>query len=390
MQAETALLEGEWTEVCGTSPPRYCRLTRTAILLYRDVHSAESVESLPLVRIIQASAVSLDGFQCLSLELPDGIRQFAVGDSVDQWIAIIRHPVSLHDFTILRELGHGHSSTVYLARDFNSNEFAIRTVRKSTIHKERQAQSIAMELRVYRQTHRWLPELHFFIETDDSFSFVMEYLSGGTLQDLIDGRERLPDRQMQLLLAEIIDAVEQLHQIGVVHRDLKPENIMFDSKGHIKLIDFEFALFIDNLRDDEPVCGTWAFLPPEVLLANQVTFANDWWAVGMIAYQATFGALPFFHDNPSRLRKLVVTSEPRFPRSPPTKVESLIRGLLVKSPLARIGSPDHEIRTHEYFDGFHWENLRSDGEDFTIIDTDRRTFESARVRSGTEWGGGVL
>lgn len=134
---------------------------------------------------------------------------------------------------------------------------------------------------------------------------------------------------------------------------------MFDSNGHIRLIDFEFALFAADATPDNPVCGTWGFLAPEVLEGNHIAFANDWWAVGVIAYVAKFGYFPFYSENRTRLRKIVIESEVRIPKSTPAQLADLIRGLLRKNPDTRIGAPENNPIDHRYFDGVDWEHLDS-------------------------------
>jgi serine/threonine protein kinase len=278
-------------------------------------------------------------------------------------------PISIHDFTLIREIGHGSCATVYLARDFNGNMVAIRKFTKRLDDKQTiQHERVQTELNVFRVAHGcWIPDLYYFFESETDYYFVMEYLSGGTLNELFHPSEPLPAHQTQFLLAEITAAVSHLHQFGIVHKDLKPENIMIDSKGHIRLIDFEFACFLENLSPDETIRGTWGFLAPEVLDRQAPSFANDWWAVGVIAYKAHFGHLPFDNRNLDRLRRLVMESPPWIPRSTPVKIASLIRGLLAKEPEKRIGSGSNDPMSHEYFEGIDWLALQNEESSFPVV-----------------------
>jgi serine/threonine protein kinase len=201
-------------------------------------------------------------------------------------------------------------------------------------------------------------------------------MSGGTLRSVLEREDKLSDHRLRLLLAELTNAVSHLHRLGIVHRDLKPDNIMFDGNGRIRLIDFDFASFAADATPDDPVCGTWGFLAPEVLEGNHIAFANDWWAVGVIAYIARFGCSPFCSENLTRMRRMVVESEVRIPKSTPAQLTDLIRGLLSKNPNTRIGAPQKNPMEHRYFDGVDWEHLDSAGKGLK---------EDKEVRSAGAW-----
>tara|TARA_B110000305_G_C19191614_1_gene516870 strand:+ start:91 stop:309 length:219 start_codon:yes stop_codon:yes gene_type:complete len=70
---------------------------------------------------------------------------------------------------------------------------------------------------------------------------ILEYLPGGELFKLIRNRVMMTEVDSRFYIAEIVLAVEQLHNMGIIYRDLKPENVLLDKDGHIKLTDFGFA-----------------------------------------------------------------------------------------------------------------------------------------------------
>jgi serine/threonine protein kinase len=272
------------------------------------------------------------------------------------------HPRCLTDFTIIRELGHGRYGSVFLAEDPSGAAVAIRQTPK------RYERIREVQLRVF-EFSRWVPRLHHCFENETDFYCVTDYLSGGTLQSVIDQEERLSDRMIKRLIAQIVAAVADVHRLGVVHRDLKPENVVFDSKGRVRLIDFEFASFVGECSSEGPVRGTWGFLAPEVLEGNNVGFANDWWAVGVMAYAAKFGRLPFYSENLVRLRELVMKAETWIPNKSDPSFASLVRGMLAKEPQARIGE---DAMNHEYFDGIEWGELEMEEEHSeTVVWNDR-------------------
>ena len=95
----------------------------------------------------------------------------------------------------------------------------------------------------------------------------MDFLAGGELFDHIRIEQRFSEERSQFIAAEIILALECLHQNNIIYRDLKPENVLIDSDGHIKLTDFGLSKIRKN---DEEVaytfCGTPEYLAPEVII----------------------------------------------------------------------------------------------------------------------------
>jgi serine/threonine protein kinase len=94
--------------------------------------------------------------------------------------------------------------------------------------------------------------------------FVLEYMPGGDLSRLIEEQVYLGFEESRLYLAEIVLAIEHLHECGIIHRDLKPENLVFDENCHLKLTDFGLSemRINDKLRKAKLMmntCGTDGF-----------------------------------------------------------------------------------------------------------------------------------
>jgi len=99
-------------------------------------------------------------------------------------------------------------------------------------------------------------------------------------------------------IAEIVLALQHLHDKGVVYRDLKPENIMLDHEGHVKLSDFGLAkLKSSSFKQINTFCGTPEYLAPEIILEKGYTKSVDWWALGCVLYEMLAGKHPFRRKN---------------------------------------------------------------------------------------------
>ena len=91
-------------------------------------------------------------------------------------------------------------------------------------------------------------------------------------------------------IAELLTALESLHELNVIYRDVKPENILLDYQGHIALCDFGLCKL--NMSNDDKTntfCGTPEYLAPELLLNQGYTRSVDWWTLGTLLYEMLTG-----------------------------------------------------------------------------------------------------
>lgn len=84
------------------------------------------------------------------------------------------------------------------------------------------------------------------VETKNNFILVLEFASKGSLGDLLEKQTTFQERTARIIIAEVIRAVQFIHDRSIIHRDLKPDNILISSQGHIKLCDFGFSTFLSS------------------------------------------------------------------------------------------------------------------------------------------------
>ncbi len=130
---------------------------------------------------------------------------------------------------------------------------------------------------------------------------VMEWCDGRLLRDIL--REgKLPPHRAISIAVQVLDALEYIHENGVVHRDLKPENIMVDSNDHIKLIDFGIAGDSASRRltyaNFTATLGTADYISPEQVKGKRGDGRSDIYAMGVILYEMLTGRLPFIGSSP--------------------------------------------------------------------------------------------
>lgn len=188
-------------------------------------------------------------------------------------------------------------------------------------------------------------ELHTYI--------VMELLKGGELLDRIRKKTSFTEPEAGRIMRMLVEAVDFMHQQGVVHRDLKPENILFEDESEdaqIKIVDFGFARLKPGNQPLQTPCFTLNFAAPEVL--SQATASNksggydeacDLWSLGVILYTMLSGKAPFQtrrqDETPAGIIQRIKEGEFEFTGQEwdavSASAKKLIRGLLTVDPKER-------------------------------------------------------
>lgn len=93
--------------------------------------------------------------------------------------------------------------------------------------------------------HPFIVELHYAFQSPDRFFFALDYVNGGDLYHHLKKKSKFSEKEARFYAAELILALDHLHEKGYIYRDLKPENILLDSDGHVKLTDFGLCKKLD-------------------------------------------------------------------------------------------------------------------------------------------------
>ncbi|KAI6050326.1 DMPK [Marmota monax] len=279
------------------------------------------------------------------------------------------------DFEILKVIGRGAFSEVAVVKMKQTGQvYAMKIMNKWDMLKRGEVSCFREERDVLANgDRRWITQLHFAFQDENYLYLVMEYYVGGDLLTLLSKfGERIPAEMARFYLAEIVMAIDSVHQLGYVHRDIKPDNILLDRCGHIRLADFGSCL---KLRADGTVrslvaVGTPDYLSPEILQAvgggpgtGSYGPECDWWALGVFAYEMFYGQTPFYADSTAETYGKIVhykehLSLPLADTGVPEEARDLIQGLLCPAEirLGRGGADD--FRKHPFFFGLDWEGLR--------------------------------
>ncbi len=201
--------------------------------------------------------------------------------------------------------------------------------------------------------------LKFSFQTPTDLYLVTDYMSGGELFWHLQKEGRFHEGRAKFYIAELILALQHLHQHDIVYRDLKPENILLDANGHIALCDF--GLSKANLTKNDTTntfCGTTEYLAPEVLLDEQgYTKMVDFWSLGVLVFEMCCGWSPFYAEDTQQMYKNIAFGKVRFPRDAlSTEGRNFVKGLLNRNPKHRLGAIDdaEELKAHPFFADINW------------------------------------
>jgi len=179
------------------------------------------------------------------------------------------------DYRFLRVIGEGAFSRVYLAEDGKGRRYACKV--------SREVKMLEREAEILRGLyHPLFPAYIDYEEREETGRLVMEYISGRNLGRMIRLRGGFSPRQAMRIAVELADGLRYLHerQPAVLYRDLKPDNIMVCENGHIKVVDFGCACYLDTRGREQ--AGTPGFAPPEQLTEEGMAgIYSDVYGLGM-------------------------------------------------------------------------------------------------------------
>ncbi|KAM3923015.1 protein kinase C delta type-like [Leptodactylus fuscus] len=249
-------------------------------------------------------------------------------------------------FTIHQELGRGSFGQVVLASVTGRNTFvAVKIITKTWEN--------AAILR-----SPFLCHLYAAHQSEDRAYFIMEHLSGGSLEELLRRSNPLKIDTVRFYTAEIVCGLQFLHGHNIVHRDIKPDNIMLHGNGHIQIIDMGLARNI--VTSSKKICGmagTCHYMAPEMLLRQDYDAAVDWWSLGIVISRMSSGYSPFYFGHNWEVAKLsIIKDEPRISTCLNDQLQHLLKDLLQKNPEKRLGV-NSNIRGHPFFNTICWEDL---------------------------------
>ena len=201
---------------------------------------------------------------------------------------------------ILELLGFGGMGIVYKVRQPQLDRIvALKILPPDTKRDPAFAERFLREARALaRLNHPNIVSVFDFGQSGGYFYFLMEFMDGGSLRDLLVAQKLAP-REALAVVPKVCEALQYAHDEGIVHRDIKPENILLDRKGRVKIADFGLAKLLarepanPSLTNTGLVMGTPKYMAPEQIETPQkVDHRADIYALGVVLYEMLTGELP--------------------------------------------------------------------------------------------------
>jgi serine/threonine protein kinase/tetratricopeptide (TPR) repeat protein len=244
-------------------------------------------------------------------------------------------------FELQRLLGEGATGAVYLAVDRETGE---QVALKRLFRLDQN--SVARFKREFRSLadihHPSLVKLYDLHRGRDAWFITMEYVAGKDFRQYFGAgaaNDNSADREILKVFHALAGGVRAIHRAGMLHRDLKPSNALIADGGRVVVLDFGLVRDIEEetrVTQSGVITGTPAYMPPEQALGEKLSEASDWYAFGVMLYEAISGMLPIEERNAIALLQRKLTVEPEPLRSgAPNQVLQLCMRLLARDPQQR-------------------------------------------------------
>ena len=254
-------------------------------------------------------------------------------------------------YRIISRIGAGGMGEVYLANDSElGRNVALKVLPADVVSDQQRMSRFVREAKAASAlNHPNIVTIHEIGRADSMRFIVMEFVEGTTLRQLI-ARGPMKLNEVLEIITQILSALAEAHQAGIVHRDIKPENIMVRHGGLVKLLDFGLAKLTEKpaaaVDTEAPtqallkteagvVVGTPYYMSPEQVRGLEIDPRTDIWSFGVVAYEMLTGIFPFQGPTPTDVIISIAEKDPpapaRYARELPPELERIISKTLAKN-----------------------------------------------------------
>src|SRR3989442_1564167 len=253
-------------------------------------------------------------------------------------------------------VGKAGMAAVFLANDLTlEREVAIKVLPPDVAQDEQVVRRFQQEAKTAAKLDHPNIIPIYRVESEGGLNyFVMKYISGTSLEDLLEKRQPLAFDHIQRVLWEAACALGHAHQRGVVHRDVKPANIMFDHHGSVMLTDFGISKALQaatGFTATGMIIGTPHYMAPEQAKGQTVDGRADQYSLGIVGYRMLTSELPFSGDSVHTILYKHIFEEVPLAKTRRADVPDFLSSAIAR---ALSKEPEHRFPTMEEFATAVW------------------------------------
>ena len=267
-------------------------------------------------------------------------------------------PQKIGKYEVISELGKGATSAVYRAYDpFQSRQVAIKVVFPEALgdqeYGRRYRKLFVTEASLAgKLSHPHIAAIYDAVAGEEASYIVMEYVDGSTLEQYTRHDSLLPVQRIVEIIYKCAKALEYASNQGVIHRDIKPANILLAGETDIKVSDFGAALTQAAETTQVSGIGSPAYMSPEQVKEQQLSYQTDIFSLGVVMYQLLTGRLPFQGANNYSTIYQIINVDPPPPIEVrpdiPPRIDAIVMRALQKDTARRYQTWDefaHDLAT---------------------------------------------
>ena len=249
-------------------------------------------------------------------------------------------PQQIGKYPVVRHLGSGATSEVYLCHDpFAKRDVALKVV-SAALFNDPERGKLYRKLFVTEASlagklqHPHICQIYDAVADDQLHYIVMEYVDGGTLERYCTPESLLPVEKVVEIVFKCTRALDFAHKMGITHRDIKPANILYTGDTDVKITDFGAALIASGESTQISAIGSPAYMSPQQVKEHPLDHRTDIYSMGVVMYHLLAGRLPFQASNNFSLIYQITNVEPSPPSAYrpeiPQALDNIVRRAMAK------------------------------------------------------------
>ena len=289
--------------------------------------------------------------------------------------------IKVSDFTKINRIGRGSLGPIWkviiksesdlkqpnnISQKNNSNFLAMKEFSKAKAYLKKNQEGILRYRKIMEICdYNLLCKVYYAFQDTDTLYIIMDYFPGSDLRYLLNKRDFFTEQETKFTSACILLSINYLHEKNVIYRNLKPEKLLFDSKGYLHLIGSSVSFECKKGETITNLSGTGAYMAPEAIINKPHDFSVDYYALGVILYELTFGERPYKGTNRKEIKEQMFSREINLidddiPEGWDTNVADLINRLMQRKKKKRLGNNGiDEIKSHPWFKDVQWEKTEN-------------------------------